>query len=94
MGRTRSYTGVHEPLNAEFDDLSRRIDDLESKRIVKVTARIGTTETEVRHGLGRVPVDIGVLPKELQDVCMTRNPTETSLYLKATASVEVVIYVQ
>lgn len=92
MARSRSYTGVHEPLNDELDDVVRRIDSLEAVREQTITRTVGTAETEIRHNLGRVP-KLSLIPLADARVWKVRA-NEKAIYLKASASVSVEIHLR
>jgi hypothetical protein len=80
--------------NEELDDLWRRMDVQESRRTKAIEVQVGTGETEVRHGLGRVPEDVHPVPRADARVWQPRRATETSVFLAASAAVTVDLYVR
>jgi len=75
--------GPLEEANEELDSLWRRVDEIAARKLSRVQAQVGMTETEVRHGLGRTPKDVRVLPRSDARIWQTRNPSDTSVFLAA-----------
>lgn len=86
--------GPLDGVNTEMDDLWRRIESLAGARTNAVEASVGTTETAVRHGLGRVPESIHPVPRADARVWQTRKATDTTVYLAASVAVTVDLYVR
>ena len=71
-------------LNEEMDALWRHMDAFkEEARTKEFSYTVGTGETEIRHGLGRVPKHVYPTAQSAGYVWETRNATETSVFLAA-----------
>lgn len=91
MSRRWHYeSGPLEKANEELTVLWREIDRVKRTGTGQtVVAKIsGSSETEVRHGLGRVPEHVFPTPRANANVWETRPATATSAFLQASADVE------
>ncbi len=103
MGRVWRYTEVGkvddkpvkadpflDALNEELDSVARKLDRL-VRRAQTVTVTVGTGETTVKHGLGRIPTRVIPVAKGDARIWVTKKDA-TAAYLKASASVDADVY--
>lgn len=82
-------------LNLDMDETHTRLDRLENRRRrVLKNVRIETSITEIRHDLGRVPLAVIPVPRDLVTVGQPRDATATSVFLQATASTLADVYLE
>jgi hypothetical protein len=99
MGRRQRYLDVKDEaflgtLNDDLDDLDRRLLIVERTTKKLDGVRVETTETELRHGLGRTPEDIHPVPRSDARVFQTKQATDKAVFLAANVACVVDVYVK
>jgi hypothetical protein len=96
MSRRYNYTdGPLMQANEELSDLWRQVDAIKARKSQTITTTVRTTETEVRHDLGRVPQSVVPLAFGAAAVFFqTRAANENSVFLSASVEVKASITVE